>query len=528
MARVDGEVRVALGSRMPEGFLANAQARPEHVALVDGDRRVTYAEFAALVFRAAHALRGLGVDAGGRVALMLPNSVEFFVVTHAAALLGALAVPVNFRWKRDEIAYLLADSGARAFVCDAAFLDEAAPAVAATPALARSRCLVAGAADGWPSFADALGAAPAEPPRAGASEGGFNLVIYTSGTTGRPKGVVHAGYEGRAGFEAQRRLVAMWGWRPDDVHLVVGPAYHTMPSAAAGQHLFVGATVVLMRRFDAEACLRLVATERVTTLVMVPAHFVRLLALPAATRAAYDLAAVRKVLHAAAPCPPEVKRAVMRLFPPGAVWEFYGATEGPGTLIGPDEWLRKPGSVGRAWPGVTVRVLDDAGDDVPPGTVGTVYLSSLGGRRFAYHEADEKTAAAFRGDFFTVGDLGWLDADGYLFLADRRADLIISGGVNIYPAEIEAVLITHPEVADVAVFGIPDAEWGQRVHAVVEPRAGAARDGEALRAWCRTRMADYKCPRSIAFVDRLPRDPNGKLLKRLLRAPYWPDAPAPS
>ena len=202
-------------------------------------------------------------------------------------------------------------------------------------------------------------------------------------------------------------------------------------------------------------------------------------------RARHDLSSLRKILHAAAPCPPEVKRRVMAVFPPGVVWEFYGATEGPGTIISPEEWLARPGSVGRPWPGITVKVLDDDGHDVPPGTVGTIYLSTPGGGKFSYRNAPEKTASAFRGDFFTVGDMGWLDADGYLFIADRRTDMVITGGVNVYPAEIEAALLAHPDIVDAAVFGVPDDRWGEALRAVVEPRRGAVLSPEIVQGWCR-------------------------------------------
>jgi long-chain acyl-CoA synthetase len=290
-----------------------------------------------------------------------------------------------------------------------------------------------------------------------------------------------------------------------------------MPGAYVAQHLFVGATSVLMRKFDAEECLRLIARERVTTTAMVPAHFIRILELPEAVRRRSDLSSMRKILHAAAPCPPDVKRRIMDVFPPGTIWEFYGATEGPGTIIGPDEWLRKPGSVGRPWPGVTVKIFADDGRECAPGEVGTIYLSSRSGARFRYHNAEEKTASAFRGDYFTVGDMGYVDTDGYLYISDRKHDMIISGGVNIYPLEIEHVLITHPDVVDVAVVGVPDARWGEAVMAVVERRKGADVTGTALQTWSRERMADYKVPRIVELVDELPRDPNGKVLKRFLR-----------
>ncbi len=510
---------------MPYGLAANARERPRHTALVDGARRVSYGELDALVNRVAHVLRDRGVGPGGRVALLLGNSVELFAVTQAAAKLLALAVPVNVRFRRDEIAYMLADAAADVLVVEEAYLPEALPALAQAGRPAPDRCLVVGTGGGLPSFAAAVDAAPATPPPAAATQTGFNVMVYTSGTTGRPKGVVHPLLDGQAGFEAQKRIVEMWGFRPDDVHLMVGPGYHTLPNAYVGQHLFVGATSVIMRRFDAEACLRLIDAERVTTTGMVPAHFIRILELPPAVRARYHLSSLRLVMHAAAPCPVDVKRRIMEVFPPDAVWEFYGATEGPGTIISPREWRERPGSVGRPWPGVTVKILDDDGREVPPGTVGTIYLGSIGGRRFQYHNAPEKTAAAFRGDHFTVGDVGYVDADGYLYICDRRADMVISGGVNVYPAEIENVLVAHPDVVDAAVFGVPDDRWGEALHAVVEARPGSGVDEAALRAWCRERLADFKCPKRFELVPELPRDPNGKVPKRRLREPYWAARP---
>jgi len=504
------------------GLAANAAARPAHTALVCGDQRLSYAELDALVNRVANALAARGVGAGDRVAMLLGNRPEFLAVTHAAGKLGALAVPINHRWRRDEIAYLLADAQPAALVVDGAFLGEVEPARAAAGRPAPDACLVVGGGSAeLASFEEAVAAQPDTPPAGGVPQGGFNVLIYTSGTTGRPKGVMHPTFDPKLGFEAQKRLVEMWGFRPDDVHLVAGPLYHTMPNAYAAQHLFAGATVVIMPRFDATECLRLIATERVTTSSMVPAHFIRILEVSPEVRDRHDLSSLRKILHAAAPCPPEVKRRIMAVFPPGVVWEFYGATEGPGTIISPEEWLARPGSVGRPWPGITVKVLDDDGHDVPPGTVGTIYLSTPGGGKFSYRNAPEKTASAFRGDFFTVGDMGWLDADGYLFIADRRTDMVITGGVNVYPAEIEAALLAHPDIVDAAVFGVPDDRWGEALRAVVEPRRGAALSPEIVQGWCRERLADYKTPRVVELVAELPRDPNGKVLKRELRDPHW-------
>jgi long-chain acyl-CoA synthetase len=277
-----------------------------------------------------------------------------------------------------------------------------------------------------------------------------------------------------------------------------------------------------MERWDAEDALRRIERHRVTTTHMVPTQFHRLLLLPEETRRRYDVSSLRHVLHAAAPCPAPVKRRMLAWWGP-VIYEYYGATEGGGTLATPQEWLAHPGTVGRAWGGgAEVRILDDEGKACPPGTVGTVYLKVL--QDFDYKGDPEKTRAGRRGDFFTVGDVGHLDAEGYLYLCDRKIDMIISGGVNVYPAEIEAVLFAHPKVGDAAVFGIPDEDWGEQVKAVIEPAPDIA-PGPELAAeildFCRERLAHYKCPRSIDFAAALPRDPNGKLYKRRLRDPYW-------
>jgi long-chain acyl-CoA synthetase len=280
-------------------------------------------------------------------------------------------------------------------------------------------------------------------------------------------------------------------------------------------HLGEGATVVIMDRFTADACLALIETEHITTSHMVPANFVRILE---AQWSDFDRSSVRKILHAAAPCPPAVKRRIIDVFPEGSIWEYYGMSEGMATVISPDEWLAKPGSVGRVFPGIRITIRDDNGVDLPAGETGLVYVSSMpGAPKFEYHNAPEKTAEAWQGDYFTVGDLGWLDTDGYLFLADRRVDLILRGGVNIYPAEIEHALATHPDVVDSAVFGMPDERLGQQVHAIVELRPDAALDAEAITECLREQLADYKLPASYEFVDILPREPNGKVRKRELR-----------
>jgi long-chain acyl-CoA synthetase len=287
-------------------------------------------------------------------------------------------------------------------------------------------------------------------------------------------------------------------------------------------HLHNGDAVVLMDKWTPEGMLAAVEREKVTSSHMVPTHFSRLLGLPDEIKKKYDLSSLRQVIHSAAPCPVEVKRRMLEWWGP-RIFEYYAASEGGGTLATPDDWLRKPGTVGKAWPLSTIKIFDDGGVECAPGAVGTVYMK-MADFKFEYHKDRKKTDAAWKDGLFTVGDAGYLDADGFLFLCDRKSDMIISGGVNIYPAEIEGVLVTHPKVRDVAVFGIPDDDWGEQVKAVVEVQADVVAGPalvEELRAFCGERLARHKIPRTIDFVDALPRDPNGKLFKRKLRDPYW-------
>jgi long-chain acyl-CoA synthetase len=345
-------------------------------------------------------------------------------------------------------------------------------------------------------------------------------MLYTSGTTGRPKGVLRAAPAvlGRPGSLTGVMDYAEGG---GDVHLCTGPLYHAAPLAfSLTLPLWFGATVVLMERWDAEEALRLIEEHRVTHTHMVPTMFHRLLSLPEEVRARYDISSLRHVLHGAAPCPPSVKRRMIEWLGP-IVWEYYAATEGAsGTFVDSATWLAHPGTVGKPLVEGAVIVGDENGDPLPAGELGLVYIRAQGAARFSYFKDEEKTASTFRGDYYTLGDVGYMDEDGYLFLTDRSANLIISGGVNIYPAEVDAVLIEHPAVGDVATIGIPDREWGEMVLAVVEPQPGVA-PGEDLAgeliAFCRDRIAHYKCPRRVEFVDTLPRLDNGKIYKRRLR-----------
>jgi acetyl-CoA carboxylase carboxyltransferase component/acyl-CoA synthetase (AMP-forming)/AMP-acid ligase II len=490
---VDHRVTAALGVH------GTAVADPDRVAIVAGDRAVTFGELDAMANRLAQVLADAGVVPGDRVAVLMRNGPEVFAAWNAVARLGALAVPIPTRAAPPEVDHLLSDSGAVALIHDTEGLVDR---------LSQAPRSVWHVGDG--AFASASSA----PPRTDFLGSPLVTMNYTSGTSGVPKGIAR-GAPQPASTYAGNAFMRFWEFGRDDVHLLCGPAYHTAPGAYAQMHLMEGALVVTTDRFDADECLRLIEQQRITTSHMVPSNFVRILR---TDWARHDRSSVRKILHAAAPCPVPVKRQILDVFPDGAVWEYYGMSEGMATVISPAEWLRKPGSVGRAFPGLEIKVLGDDGRELPPGAIGLVYVSVVPGYApFHYHNDDDKTAAAWRDGFYTVGDLGSLDEDGFLMLADRRTDLIIRGGVNIYPAEVESALAEHPDVVDAAVLGLPDDDLGQRVHAVVELRPGATCDPPALTVHLRDLLAPYKVPVSWDVVDELPREPTGKIRKRELR-----------
>jgi len=511
---------------VPEGVWRIAAEDPSRVAVVEVDGRTrTFGELAERANRLTHGLRSLGLDAGDAVAAVLPNEASMIELNLAVLQGGLYLVPINNRLTAGEIAYVLDDSVARVLVCSPRFAGACGQALAALQAPPATLASGDGAS-GFGQYEELLAGMPATRPE---SRTAGATMHYTSGTTGRPKGVrrVLSGLDPDDQAELLPGFLAMFGIQPhgSGVHLTVSPLYHTAPMVFTMISLHAGHSAVLMDGWSPEATLRLIREHRVTTSHMVPTQFHRLLSLPAEIREAADVSSLRHVIHAAAPCPVEVKRRMLQWWGP-VIYEYYGATEGGGTLVTPQEWLERPGTVGRAWPGGDVRVEDDDGQPCKPGVPGTVWMS-LAPADFAYHRDEEKTRAGRRNGYFTVGDIGYIDEDGYLFLCDRRADVIISGGVNIYPAEIESALVIHPAVGDAAVFGIPDEEWGEQVKAVVELAAGVTPGPERERElidFCRERLAAYKCPRSIDFVAALPREPTGKLLKRKLRDPYWAGA----
>jgi long-chain acyl-CoA synthetase len=505
------------------GFWRLAQNDPARIALVEPDgRRRTAGEVLANANKLVHGLRALGLGTGDVVTTVLPNGGPMIELYLAALQAGFYLVPINHHLTGPEIAYIVKDSGAKAFVAGERFAGACAAAAdeAGLPASAR---FAVGPIPGFRPYEELMAGQPdTMPPDRVAGQ----VMNYTSGTTGRPKGVRRplAPFDPDIVGQMIGMFLMMFGVQPlnDNVHLVGSPLYHTAVLMFAGSSMHFGHTVVLMDKWTPESSLAVMERDRVTTSHMVPTQFHRLLALPDDVKKKYDLSSLRHIIHAAAPCPVDVKRAMLAWWGP-VIYEYYAASEGGGTLVTPGEWLEKPGTVGRAWPSSEIRVLDDDGKDVPTGQIGTVYMK-LGSNDFEYHGDKQKTEANRREGFFTVGDVGLLDEDGYLFLRDRKIDMIISGGANIYPAEIEGALLTHPKVGDAAVFGIPDTDWGEQVKAVIEPAAGITPDqtlADEIMVFCQQKLAKYKCPKSIDFVAAMPRDPNGKLYKRKLRDPYW-------
>jgi long-chain acyl-CoA synthetase len=497
------------------GISEHAAVAPDRAAIICRDTIRSYGELDDRTTRLAHALRARGVGAGDHVAVVAPNSIEWFEAAIAASKLDAAVVPTNYHLKAEELAFILEDAEVAAVVTHVDLL----PAVgAAIEALRRVPAVVVIGGDYEDAIADAGGAGDDVEPLTAAP--GFAPVFYTSGTTGRPKGVVHGMLDRDVMAMAQEGQKALWFWTGDDVYILSGPAYHAGPGGWAGCALYTGATIVVLPTFEARAWLAAVDRHRVTKSFMVPAHFIRILEVPEDERARWDLTSLRLICHAAAPCPVDVKRRAMAALTPCEIWELYGASEGGATRIGPDEWLAHPGSVGLPWPGVEVRILGPSLEPLAANETGQIYIRPAHGR-FHYRNDDAKTAAAWHDGAFTVGDIGHLDDDGYLYITDRASDMVIRGGVNIYPREVEEVLHRHDGVVDCAVFGVPDDRLGETLHAVVEVRGDPAVTADQLAEHCRGSVADFKVPSSWEIVPELPRDPAGKVRKRELRAPHW-------
>ncbi|WP_169982355.1 MULTISPECIES: acyl-CoA synthetase [unclassified Microbispora] len=508
---------------MHPGAIAAVTPDKPAVIMAGSGRVVTFRELDEESNRLAHLLRAAGLKPGDHIAFMLENHPLFLVIAWAAHRSGLYYTAISSRLQPDELAYIVDNCGARVFISSAKLAGVAGAVTEATPGV-ELRLMVDGVAPGFTSYEEAVAGQPATPVD---DECQGADMLYSSGTTGRPKGVKPP--LGRAPLETPGALVQLiqflFAPSADSVYLSPAPLYHAAPLRYSMSFQRLGATVVVMERFDPEEALALVERYRVTHAQWVPTMFIKMLKLPEEVRGRYDLSSLRCAVHAAAPCPVEVKERMMAWWGP-IVHEYYAGTEGNCFLYaGPEDWLAHKGTVGRPLLGVA-HVCDEEGDELPPGEHGTVYFS--GGPTFEYHGDPGKTASVQdpkgRG-WTTLGDIGYVDEDGFLYLTDRRSYMIISGGVNIYPQEAENVLAMHPKVADVAVFGVPDPEMGEQVKAVVQPAdpadAGPALEAELI-AYCRDRLAHYKCPKSVDFRDELPRHPTGKLYKRLLRDEYWP------
>jgi long-chain acyl-CoA synthetase len=506
------------------GFWALAQEDPDYLALVAPDgTEVRAGELLGHANQLVHALRAQGVATGDVVATLLPNGAEMVEVYLAALQAGWYLVPINHHLVAPEVAYILRDSGAKVFVAHERF---AAAAVAAADevALPASGRLAVGAIDGFSSYGTARDAQPTTLPD---DRTVGDVMNYTSGTTGNPKGIFRRllGVTPEQAALGLSGILFLFNIQPqdDNVHIIGSPLYHTAVLRFGSASLHLGHTVVLMDKWSPEDMLRLIDRHRVTTSHMVPTQFHRLLSLPEEVRASYDVSSLRHMIHAAAPCPIDVKHKMIAWWG-NAVDEYYAASEGGGTMVTAEEWLAKPGTVGRPWPISEIGIFDDEGNRLTePNVIGTVYMA-MQSADFEYHGDRDKTQKNRIGAFFTVGDVGLLDEDGYLFLRDRKIDMIISGGANIYPAEIENVLLSHPKVGDAAVFGIPHDDWGEEVKAVIEPAEGIEGDealAQEILAFCADKLARFKTPKTVDFTNEMPRDPNGKLYKRKLRDPYW-------
>jgi long-chain acyl-CoA synthetase len=514
-------------SVLTKGFAAE---RGSELALADDNQQLTFAELDARVNQTIHALRNADVSEGDTIAIVCGNNNEWFITALACANTGVTHVPVNWHLVAPEIAYILSDCGAKMVLTDFRYADEVAKALDRPECSAVTTAVVAGAptSDRFINFDDfADGGSTDEPENQ--SFGG--PMFYTSGTTGNPKGVKSSLSAMEPGTTPEVWHLIGAGFAQmmtvPGVTVLCGPAYHSAQWAFSFLPMMAGSATVMQHKYDSAGVLDLIDRYQGTNIHLVPTQMKRLVDLPDEVKQAFDGSSLELVLHGAAPCPPVVKREMIEWWGP-KITEYYGSTEGSIiTTIDSENWLRKGGSVGPATPTMEIMVIDDDGNQVGPNESGTLYFKNLMGMDFEYHNAPEKTAEAHKEPgVFTTGDMGYLDDEGYLWLSDRKIDMIISGGVNIYPAEIEQVLGGHDLVADVTVIGVPNEEFGEEVKAIVVANDGVEAGDElvgTLAEYCRENLAGYKCPRSFDFVDALPRTGTGKVQKRKLRDPYWAD-----
>ena len=513
--------------------MSSSKSLPLSGGVAVNDRFMPFSDLEANARRVADGLLKLGVGSGDSVALLLRNDIPFLEVSYGAMMIGAYVVPINWHFKADEVLYVILDCGAKVVIGHGdllSALDEDFPAgVTVIEIVTPSDIVARGASRASRRARDSsileyyawiegqeLYAGPTNPPP--------QSMIYTSGTTGRPKGV-------RREMPTQEQLdvvaqmrTDVYGLLPGVRSVLAGPLYHAAPNSFGTRSGQIADLFVLMPYFDPINFMQIVDEQKIDTTFMVPTMFIRLLRVPEEVRARYDLSSLKFVVHAGSPCPAEIKKAMIDWLGP-VVYEYYGSTEsGAVTFINSADALQKPGSVGRAYRNSIVKILDGDGNDLPVGEIGQIYVRLPNYPDFEYHGAPEKRKEVACGELITCGDMGYLDKDGYLFICDRKSDMVISGGVNIYPAEIEAVLIQLPGIKDCAVFGIPDPEFGETLIAFVELLEEGAMDINTLRSDLAKRLADYKIPKQFEIRKNLPREDSGKIFKKRLREPYWIDA----
>jgi fatty-acyl-CoA synthase len=499
-------------------LLLHAFNKPDAVAVADHHRRITWSNLNAEVNQVAHGFASLGVKPGDRVGIMMRNCCEYVVTQQALGRVGATAVQIGYRLKPKEIAYILGNSTPQACIYHAdyaAFMEEARE-LAGVPDAANMVIVAAGPKqrfDLGTRYEDFVRGRPTDrPPGEYSDQGG--VMVYTSGTTGKPKGAKRSAKD--TGLEAAAELMMRVGMTSDERHMIVCPLYHSGAFGFFTLMASLGASNVLVEHFDEKVALETIQRERVTSAFMVPTMLARLAALDESVRRKYDLSSLKWIMSGAAPLPTETARRFMDAFGP-ILWNFYGATEtGFVTLAGPSDHVAHPGTVGRLLRGNQVRLIGDDGNEVPRGEVGELYARN-GMLIEGYHDNEDATNSAKRDGFFSVGDLARIDELGFVYLQSRKSDMVISGGVNIYPREIEDHLVTHPDILEAAVIGVPDDEWGEALKAYIVPRRPGAVTEEDVGVYCHEGLANFKRPRYVEFLDALPRNPTGKVLKRELR-----------
>ncbi|MDP3735742.1 MAG: AMP-binding protein [Hyphomonadaceae bacterium] len=497
----------------------HARRMPLAMAILSPSGNLTWKQLNERANKLVRVFRKRGLQSGDGVALLAHNGPEFIEVWAATQRAGLRLTAVNWHQSAELVAYVVDNSDAKALVASGRFAAAATEAAKLSDKL-QVKLAFAGAIDGFDDYETALAPEPVdniETPEPGST------MLYTSGTTGRPKGVYRRTRPVISQLTAVVNGTAKWN-PASDVALVTGPLYHAAP---LGINLVIplnaGVAALLMDKWDAEETLRLIHVHKATHTHIVPTMMHRMLQLPEATRKKYDVSSMRWIIHGAAPCPAHVKQAVMDWFGP-VIYEYYSSTEGGGVFVGPHQWLKKPGTVGKPVPGVDIKLLDNDGNPVPQGQEGLIYVKAPATGRFEYYKEPAKTESSYRNDWFTLGDMGRLDADGDLFLTGRTAELIISGGVNIYPVEIDEVLIRHEGIADAAVVGVPNEDWGEEIKAVVELKPGWQPTPETTQSildFAKEKLPGFQRPRTVDFVEALPRNAAGKVLRAQVRAPYW-------